>query len=354
MHASGAAKLAAILAPEHGFRGAAEAGVKVASGVDPRTGVKVHSLYGKTRKPTPQMLRDLDVLVFDIQDIGVRYYTYISTMGLAMQAAAEAGIPFLVLDRPNPLGGAYASGFVLEQALRSFVGQYPIPQVHGLSAAELASLIKGERMLAGMEKLELRVMLAEGWQRSMLWPATGLGWLAPSPNIVSFDTALAYAGTGLLEATSASDGRGTTRPFTTIGAPWVDAARLADELGGRGLPGVRFEATRFTPQPIAGLASAPRHAGSLVQGVRIVVADPGAFRPVETGIHVLEALQVQASSRRAVPPLIQQPSFLARLAGTRRLGAMLEAGAGAAEIVSAWEEELSRFNAVRARYLLYK
>jgi uncharacterized protein YbbC (DUF1343 family) len=353
IHQSGTPRLAAILAPEHGFRGTAEAGAKVAGGVDPQTGVRVLSLYGKTRKPTPAMLRGLDVLVFDIQDIGVRFYTYISTMGLAMQAAAAAGIPFIVLDRPNPLSGVYVSGFVMEAAQRSFVGQYPIPQAHGLTIGELASLIKGERLLPGLEKLELHVELARGWRRSMLWPATGLEWVAPSPNIVSFDTALAYAGTGLLEATSASDGRGTMRPFATIGAPWIDGNRLAGELGGRGLPGARFESIRFTPRAIASMASAPRHEGKSVRGVRIAITDAAAYRPVETGIHVLDALLRQSSPAGSRPKLIDQPAFLARLAGTGRLGRMLEAGAAAEAIIASWRDEVSRFDALRKRYLRY-
>ncbi len=180
-------KLTAIFAPEHGFRGTAEAGAKVRDGVDAKTGVAVFSLYGASRKPTSRMLRNVDVLVFDIQDIGVRFYTYISTMGLAMQAAAAARIPFVVLDRPNPLGGDYVSGFVLEPALRSFVGQYPIPIVHGMTVGELARMIQGEKWLDGLDGLQLSVVAMQGWQRSVRWPQTGLAWVATSPNIPTFE-----------------------------------------------------------------------------------------------------------------------------------------------------------------------
>src|SRR5512145_2098379 len=176
-------RLTAILAPEHGFRGEAEAGAKVGASIDARTGVAVFSLYGATNKPTRQMLRNIDVLVFDIQDVGVRFYTYISTMGLAMQAAAEARIPFVVLDRPNPLGGDYVSGFVLEPALASFVGQYPIPIVHGMTVGELARMIKGERWLKGLDRLELTVVPLDGWRRAMCWPDLQRPWVPTSPNI---------------------------------------------------------------------------------------------------------------------------------------------------------------------------
>ncbi len=220
-------KLAAIFAPEHGFRGQAEAGASVRSGRDAKTGVPIHSLYGATRKPTQAMLRGVDVLVFDIQDVGARFYTYISTMGLAMQAAAAARIPFVVLDRPNPLGGEYVSGFVLEPPCRSFVGQYPIPIVHGLTVGELARMIQGERWLDGLEALELSVVEMQGWRRSMRWPQTQREWVATSPNIPSFEAALVYPGIGIVGEAEVSEGRGTPTPFSLFAAPWLDAARTA-------------------------------------------------------------------------------------------------------------------------------
>jgi uncharacterized protein YbbC (DUF1343 family) len=181
-------RLTALFAPEHGLRGEAEDGVAIREGRDTRTGVPVHSLYGAAKKPSPAMLRAIDLLLFDIQDIGVRFYTYIATLGLAMQAAAEAGIPLVVLDRPNPLGGEYVAGFVLEPAFASFTGLYPIPVAHGLTVGELARLIKGERLLPGLERLDLQVVPMSGWHREMCWPATGLPWVATSPNIPDFST----------------------------------------------------------------------------------------------------------------------------------------------------------------------
>ena len=254
-------KLTAIFAPEHGFRGTAEAGASVRSGVDTKTKVPIYSLYGATKKPTPNTLRNVDVLVFDIQDIGARFYTYISTMGLAMQAAAAARIPFIVLDRPNPLGGEYISGFVLEPALRSFVGQYPIPMVHGLTVGELARMIKGERWLDGLEALDLSVIEMQGWQRSMRWPQTQQAWVATSPNIPTFEAALVYPGIGIVGETAVNEGRGTPTPFSLFGAPWLDGARMATRLNAIGLAGVRFEKTTYTPHSIPSVATRPRFEG---------------------------------------------------------------------------------------------
>ena len=224
------------------FAGQVEAGKSVRDGVDPATGIPVFSLYGGSRKPSRAMLRGVDILVFDIQDIGARFYTYISTMGLAMQAAAEAGIPFVVLDRPNPLGGNYVSGFVREDGLTSFVGQYPIPIIHGLTVAELATMIKGERWLDGLTRLELQIMKMDGWRRDMRWPSTGLSWVATSPNIPTYETALVYPGVGILgETLLVNEGRGTPAPFTVFGAPWLDSRRMAGQLDALALPGVSFE-----------------------------------------------------------------------------------------------------------------
>ena len=237
--------LAAILTPEHGLAGTAEAGSKVGGGVDRTSGAVVHSLYGKTLKPTPRMLAGLDVLVFDMADIGTRFYTYISTMGLAMQAAAAAGLPFMVLDRPNPLGGNYVSGFVLEKAFASFVGRFPIPIAHGLTVGELAGMIKGQAWLPGVERLSLDVVRMTGWRRDMRWPSTGRTWIATSPNIPTFTSALAYPGTGLFEASVASEGRGTDEPFLMLGHPDIDAMAVAGRVNSAGLPGCLMEAIQL-------------------------------------------------------------------------------------------------------------
>jgi uncharacterized protein YbbC (DUF1343 family) len=347
-----AAKLAAILAPEHGFRGEIEAGAKVGDTIDARTGVPVLSLYGATRKPTPAMLRGLDALVFDIQDIGTRFYTYISTMGLAMQAAAAARIPFVVLDRPNPLGGEYVSGFVLEPALVSFVGQYPIPIVHGMTVGELARAIKGERWLDGLEGLDLVVVEMQGWRRSMRWPELQRRWVATSPNIPTFEAALVYPGMGLVGEAKVNEGRGTPTPFSLLGAPWVNGTALGDRLNGLGLAGVRFERVDFTPRSIAGVAQSPRYQDQPLGGVRVAVTDTVRFEPLETGMHVLAALFAEARAKGIAEPVANLAMFHA-LAGTRRLHGMLVDGRSGAEIVAAWQSEVARFRERRAPYLLY-
>ncbi len=345
--------LKAIFAPEHGFRGAVEAGASVRDGVDTKTGVPVLSLYGAAKKPTRKMLRNIDVMVFDIQDIGVRFYTYISTMGLAMQAAANAGIPFIVLDRPNPLGGKYVSGFVLEPKHRSFVGQYPIPIVHGMTVAELASMIRGEGWLKGLEKLDLAVMKMEGWERSMRWPQTGRRWVATSPNIPTFASALVYPGIGLIGETKlANEGTGTPVPFTLFGAPWLDARRAAKRLNELALPGVKFEATRYKPRSIPRVAVNPRFKGRMINGVRVVVTDVARVEPLEVGIHALSLLVSEARARK-ISPLFADLAFFHKIAGTRRLHRMLVKGATGSAIIGAWRGEVEKFKARREGYLLY-
>jgi uncharacterized protein YbbC (DUF1343 family) len=345
-------KLAAIFAPEHGFRGSVEAGEQVGQEWDAQTGVPVFSLYGASRRPTPRMLRDVDVLVFDIQDIGVRFYTYISTMGLAMQAAAAARVPFLVLDRPNPLGGEYVSGFVLEPALRSFVGQYPIPIVHGLTIGELAGMIKGERWLDGLDSLNLSVIEMQGWKRTMHWPQTLREWIKTSPNIPTFEAALVYPGMGFVGEANVSEGRGTATPFSVFGAPWLNAERIVTQLNALHLPGARFETTTFTTRSIAGAAARPRFQGQRINGTRLVVTDVARIEPLEVGIHVLAAVVAEARAK-GVAPLFTNVPMLDRIAGTRRLNRMLANGSSAAAIIAAWEREVIQFKAQRARYLRY-
>jgi uncharacterized protein YbbC (DUF1343 family) len=346
------AKLTAIFAPEHGFRGKAEAGASVRSGADANTGVPIHSLYGATRKPTQATLRNVDALVFDIQDVGARFYTYISTMGLAMQAAAAARIPFFVLDRPNPLGGEYVSGFVLAPAFRSFVGQYPIPIVHGLTVGELARMIQGEKWLDGLETLELTVVAMQGWRRSMRWPQTERAWVATSPNIPTFEAALVYPGMGLVGEAEVSEGRGTPTPFSLFAAPWLDAPRTVERLNALGLAGARFETATFKPRAIAGVAAHPRFVGVSLHGVRVVVTDVALIAPLEVGMHVLSLIAAEARSK-GIAPLFANLKMLHAVAGTRRLHDMLAGGSDGAAIIAAWQPEVARFKALRGRYLIY-
>ena len=273
-------ELVALFGPEHGVRGTADAGELVADDIDGATGVPIFSLFGETRKPTPEMLEGIDTLVYDLQDVGTRYYTYISTMGLAMQAAAEADIGFVVLDRPNPLGGEIAGG-LLEPARTSFVGQYPIPDQYGLTSSELALLVGPQGWLPGLESLDLSVIQMDGWERSMRWEDTGLEWIAPSPAIDTPEAALLYPATIWFEATSMSYGRGTDAPFRVLGAPWFDAEVALQELNQRDLPGVSFAVEEIQPELLPGMTVAPAFRGEQLLALRLMVTDADAIEPTQ-------------------------------------------------------------------------
>ena len=340
LHVHPEVELVALFSPEHGIRGTAEAGELVDHSVDEATGLPVHSLYGETRKPTPEMLQGVEVLLFDIQDIGTRYYTYIYTMGLAMEAAGEAGIPLVVLDRPNPVGGELVQGNVLDPAFASFVGLYPIPKRHGMTPAELARLY---RDAFGVE-VELHIAPLEGWSREMLFPDTGLPWLPPSPNMPDLESALHYPGTCLFEGTNLSVGRGTPRAFQQVGAPWIDGEELARRMTARGLPGVVFEAVRFTPRnPGDG-----KFGDEEVGGVRLRVTDAATYDPARTGVALVVEARALSGDRWA-----WRSSHFDRLAGTDALRLGIEAGRDEAELTASWEGEVESFLTLRAAALLY-
>lgn len=333
-------ELVALFAPEHGIRGTAPPGQRIESGVDEQTGLPIHSLYGETRKPTPEMLHGLDALLFDMQDIGTRYYTYVSTMALAMQAAAETGIPFLVLDRPNPVGGIQVQGNVVEPEHTSFVGIYPIPMRHGMTVGELARLFNVE---FGIDA-ELYVVPAAGWRRELWFDQTGLPWVPPSPNMPSLESATHYPGTCLFEGTNLSVGRGTDAPFQQIGAPWLDGRELARRLNAYALPGVRFEPVTFTPRaPADG-----KYDGEIVHGVRFLTTERGSYDPTHAGVAALVETRRLAGARWE-----WRVGHFDRLAGTRRLREQIDAGRSLAEIVGPWEDQLRTFREVRRRYLIY-
>lgn len=274
-------KLTALFAPEHGIRGAVTAGGTVGNDVDEKTGITVHSLYGKTKRPTPEMLQNVDVLVYDIQDVGARFYTYISTMKYAMQAAAENNKTFLVLDRPNPINGNVVQGAVLEDGFQTFVGVTKIPQRYGLTCAEVAQFINKEDNI----NCDLKICKMTGWNRDMYYEDTKLKtWVMPSPNIPTIDSAVAYAGTCLFEGTNLSEGRGTTRPFEIIGAPWIDSTALANKLNGCNLEGVYFRATTFSP-------TTSKFKDETCSGVEIHVTDRNTFNPVNAGVTMLYTIR---------------------------------------------------------------
>jgi uncharacterized protein YbbC (DUF1343 family) len=347
-------ELGALFGPEHGLRGTAGAGEAVTDGRDGRTGAPVYSLYDDTRRPTPSELEGIDALVFDVQDVGARFYTYITTMGLAMQAAAEADLRFVVLDRPNPLGGTYVSGFALKPEQQSFVGRYPIPVAHGLTVGELAQFIKGEQLLPGIQELDLTVVSMDGWSREMQWPDTGGEWTAPSPNLPTWETALVYAGMCFFEGVRVNEGRGTDHPFLQVGLPWGEAAAQAvvDTLQARSLPGVSIDTTTVTPTSRPEAAPSPRFEGQTLSGFRLRVTNRRAVQPVELGVHALHAAYRQAEVENDTG-FVSRPSHLTRLAGTERLTTLLEQGASPEALIGSWRDEVQSFRDRRTSYLLY-
>lgn len=331
LHADPRFHLQRLFAPEHGVRGASQAGDLIADEIDPVSGLRVVSLYDDHHMPTPDDLVDLDVMVIDIQDVGVRHYTYLSTMVHVMEAGTIGGIPIVVLDRPNPITGLHTEGLVLEPAYTSFVGVHPIPTRHGLTLGELALLIARDR---GWPTPIIAPV--EGWQRSQWWNETGLPFISPSPNLPTATSLLAYPATCILEATNVSEGRGTTRPFENFGAPWIDALQLAKDLNQQGLDGVHFRPTWFTPW-------FSKHAGKLCGGVQIHITDRDRFHPVAAGVHILHALIHLPSCNFAWQSGPVLGMSHARLYGSNSLHIMLTAGATAPEIIATWEPNLSTF-----------
>jgi len=330
--------LVALFAPEHGIRGEAEAGVAVEDAVDEATGVPVYSLYGGTREPSAEVLENLDVLLFDIQDIGTRYYTYVWTMSLAMEAAGRAGLPFIVLDRPNPIGSP-VQGNVLDPEYSSFVGRFAVPMRHGLTPGELARLLVGEFDI----EVDLRVIPAEGWRRDLPYPETHLPWVAPSPNMPTIVSALHYPGTCLFEGTVLSVGRGTLEPFQQVGAPWLDAEALVSVLEGYDLPDARFEAVTFTPEnPGDG-----KFAGEEVAGVRFVAAGPD-YDPTRAAVALLIEARRQAGDRWE-----WRESHFDRLAGTDALRLGVDAGESLGALTATWDAQIADFEQLAAPYLIY-
>ena len=336
----GRLRLAALFAPEHGIRGEAQAGAPIGASVDARTGLPVHSLYGESRRPRAESLRSLDALLFDVQDVGVRYATYASTCLLCLEAAAEAGVPLVILDRPNPLGGV-VEGSILDPAFASFVGAHPVPIRHGLTIGELARLAAAERGLPDPVVVPIR-----DWRREVWQDETGLPWVQPSPNLPTLDSLTLYPGTCLIEGTSVSEGRGTTRPFELVGAPWLDAHALADELTARALPGVAFRPAWFVP-------SFSKHAGVTCAGVQIHVLDRRAIRSVDLGLHLIDALRWVGGSDFAWRTDGEGGYFVDRLLGSDRPRRLLERGAGVADITAGWRDEIAAFERRASAYKLY-
>ena len=334
LHRASNVILVKIFSPEHGPGGSAEG--KVEHSVDQKTKLPIYSLYGETRKPDDAMLDDIDTLVFDLQDVGCRYYTYASTLVLSMQAAADRGHRFVVLDRPNPLGGTAVAGPVLDRGRESFTGMYPVPIIHGMTIGEYAALINREFEI----NADLHVVAMRNWKRGMAYDQTGMHWLNPSPNIRSLSQALLYPGVGLLEFTNISVGRGTATPFELVGAPWIDGNRLVRLLRTSAPPGVSFVPRRFTP-------TTSKHAGVACDGVQILITDRKVFEPITLGLHLacaLRDLYRRQWKLDAVDRLLCDESVLTAL----------QKGASPEEMKALWTNELAAFVKRREHWLTYK
>lgn len=343
LHQSDETELVLLFGPEHGIRGDAEDGVAVDTGTDARTGVPAVSLYGDRRHPSPDELQQMDVLLFDIQDVGVRFYTYLYTMSLSMQACAEADVPFVVLDRPNPLGGVAVEGNVLDPEFASFVGLYPIPVRYGLTVGELALLFNEEFGI----NADLHVVGMQGWRRSMRWQDTGLAWVAPSPNMPTPDTANVYPGMCFFEGTNVSEGRGTTRPFEQVGAPFVDGFALSDELTARRLPGAAFRPVFFRP-------AFGKHENTTCRGVQLHASHGADFAPVRSGFEALAAVRHMWPDEFAWRANQTGIHNFDKLAGTDQVRLAIDAGTAVDDLVDQWARDRTEFENVRQRYLQYE
>jgi uncharacterized protein YbbC (DUF1343 family) len=340
-------RIGALFGPQHGFRSDLQENmIESPHGSDARRRIPVFSLYSETREPTAEMLAGLDALVIDLQDVGTRIYTYIYTMANCLRAARRHGLPVVVCDRPNPIGGVAVEGPMLEPGFESFVGQYPIPMRHGLTVGEAARLFNDQFGIGA----KLEVVAMQGWQRRQWFDQTGLPWVMPSPNLPTLESAVVYPGTVLFEGTNVSEGRGTTRPFELVGAPWVDAEPFAAAMNARRLPGVRFRPAAFEP-------TFHKHAGVSCGGCQIHVTDREAFQPVAAGVALLEAFR-EADPRAFAwrePPYeyeaVKPPIDI--LYGSSRLREVLDGAGRAADLAEAWPDALQDFQAIRGRVLLY-
>jgi len=347
--------IAALFGPEHGFQGTAYDGAPVGHGMDEKSSTQIYSLYGETNKPTPEMLAGIDLLLFDIQDVGVRFYTYTSTMFLCLEAAAEQKIPFIVLDRPNPITGLKVEGPILEPAQKSFVGLFPLPVAHGMTIGELAGLVNGEGWLAGGVKADLQVVKMEGWTRDLWFEECGIPWVKPSPSMLHPGTAVVYPGTCFLEGTNVSEGRGTENPFAMIGAPYIDGDKLASAMNAQGLTGIEFQPLSFFPISIPGVVANPKYEYTSCGGVFLRVSDRNAFLPVRTGLALLSTLKklYPKEFEWRSPSRSTGKYYIDLLTGTPKIRELVDSGAGPAELAAAVDAGLADFMAVRQKYLLY-
>ena len=341
--------LVALFGPEHGVRGAADAGQYVGFYTDEKTNLPVHSLYGKTRKPTKEMLKGIDVLVYDIQDIGTRSYTFISTMGLAMEAASENGVEFMVLDRPNPLGGRKIEGNIAEPEYFSFISQYPIPYVYGLTCGELAKMMVGENMVKTKPGFSLNIIPMKSWARDMNFEDTGLNWIPPSPHIPHSYSSYFYPATGIMGELrgAVSVGVGYTLPFQTVGAEWINSRALADELNTKKLPGLYFRPITYTPYYAFGK-------GKNLHGVQIYITNFNRANLTETQFHIMAALKKLYPEQDVFKLATkQQISMFNKALGSKRITTMLEQNANISKVTEFLNKDVDGFRELSKVYYLY-
>lgn len=340
-----AGRLTAMFACEHGIRGERQAGVLFEDETDPEYGVLVYSLYGKHRAPTPEMLEPLDAIVFDFQDLGVRFFTYLTTLVYTMQACDQANVELIVLDRPNPLGGVQVEGGLLRDGYQSMVGVWEIPFRTGLTIGEFAKLVRAE---SGMN-VRLTVVPLDNWKRAMTFEQTGLPWTLLSPNLPTMDTARVYPGNCLFEGTNLSEGRGTTRPFEQIGAPWLNAKEVARAMNRRGLPGVWFHPVTFTPM-------FSKHQGAICNGIHVYVTEPSVYKPVRTGLYLVEQiLHTHPDEFAWLPPFREGGKpFIQLLTGSDVMTNMLHQPGAAERIADEWDREAAEWAKKREAYMLYE
>lgn len=341
-------KIAALFGPEHGVRGDNPAGIKVDNSIDQKTGIPVFSLYGKNNKPTPEMLKEINLLIYDIQDVGARFYTYISTLFYALQAAAENNIPIIVLDRPNPINGISVEGPVRKENLKSFVGIAPIPIRYGMTIGELAKMFAGEELIGKNLKPDLTVIKLENWNRNSYYDDLNIKWIKPSPNIPEVNAAITYPGMCLIEGTNISEGRGTYSPFLTIGAPFINSEELINYLNQNNIEGVQLKPVQFTPVNIEGMASNPKYKDEPCNGININITDRNKFNSVGFGIKLIYSL------RKLYPEKFKfREKGFDRLVGDENIRKQFEGNKKPEEIINSWEKELNDFIKIRKKYLLY-
>ncbi len=342
LHTEPDINLVALFGPEHGLRGEAQAGEHVDAYCDPITNLPVYSLYGKTYKPTAEMLAGLEALLFDLQDSGLRFYTYLSTLAHVMQAAAEHGKRVIVLDRPVFLNGVVVEGNILDASYTSFVGIYPVPIRYGMTAGEIAQLFN-EQFDIGCE---LTVIPMRGYKREMWFDETGLPFVSPSPNLPTLSSLIVYAGTCFIEGTNVSEGRGTTKPFEYIGAPFIDGYRLAKVMNNLALSGVRFREVNFVPM-------FSKHQRQLCSGVHLYVTERNTFQPIETALHLIKTIKQLFPDFAWRKPEENKPYFIDLLSGGTSVREWLERNGNVDDLVDSWKEGIAAFKQVRSKYLIY-